>query len=136
MTVDAATEAEPAYVVSTALEVLLQAGVSGLALVQAIRRIEATKERSLVRVICESTIARQKSEHANEMRSWRKKKRETTFQISSDSAALKPIAASLGPRPHNPLGQKSGHIARRPDVTRTIMGDPEPGRSALDRRKT
>jgi hypothetical protein len=132
-------EPMPIQMFSTVREELASAGLSGEALARSITRIEAEFFLILARTVRDVTLVTHKSKHADKMRQWRssrKAKRDDEFKISTDLLALKPIDAALGHRPHNPLGQKSGHIARRHDVTRTIMGDPEPGRSALDRRKT
>jgi hypothetical protein len=124
-------------VLATAVRELIATGLTGDELVLAIARIEMACFAWFTRVTSEITKGDHKTKHADYMRQWRASKAasDSRLQLSPDLLAMKPIEASLAPRAHNPLGQKSGHIARRPDVTRTIMGDPEPGRSALDRRK-
>jgi DNA-binding SARP family transcriptional activator len=130
----AMSETAETKLIALVMRELMDAGLKGDALFEAIGRIEI----GYTRVLRYVTGAGDSSKAIERMRRYRARKQEqmtvTAADVTRELMSSK-LSASLGPRPHNPLGQKSGHIARRPDVTRTVMGDPEPGRSALDKRK-
>jgi hypothetical protein len=127
-------ETPPKLMASTLAE-LIAAGVTGEDLIAAVARLEVERDRVVAEVARHLTLEFDRTRSAEYSKQYRdriKRDRQMTAEKFADS----PIGSvASGPRPHNPLGQKSGHIARKVNVTGPVMGDPEPGRSALDRRK-
>jgi hypothetical protein len=129
MTLD---DAQPKLLAS-ALAELMAAGLTGDELIAAVARLEADRDRVVIGVVRHVTLELERTKDADRAKKYRdriKHDRHVTAQKFADS----PIASvASGPRPHNPLGHKSKHL-RRTEVTASVMGDPEPGRSALSRR--